>query len=96
MSDCLNHLMKGKPGEIDATLEHVLTVYMVKRTSAAFEKLLADNADNGCMHCSCGLEDDFLCCAGCGIAPLCLAHFRLMVCFGILETVSHWTLEILP
>ena len=58
--------MKGKPGEIDATLEHMSTVYMGKRTSAAFEEPSADNAKDGCMCCGGGLKDNFLCCAGCG------------------------------
>ena len=89
--------MKGKPGEIDATLEHVLTVYMVKCTSAAFEKLLADNANNGCMHCSCRLEDDFLCCAGCG-SVVQGVHFGYILVYWVssfttmLEFVSHLVL----
>ena len=43
-----------------------MTVYTVKCTSTAFEEPSADDANNGCMHCGGGLEDDFLCCAGCG------------------------------
>ena len=66
MPDCLNHLTKGKPGEINATLEHVLTVHTVKRTSAAFDEPSADDADDGCALCGGGLDDDFLCCTGCG------------------------------
>ena len=66
MPDCLSQLTKGKPVEIAATLEHVSTVYMVKRTSAAFEEPSADAADYGCTRCGGGLENDFLCCAGCG------------------------------
>ena len=66
MPDCLDRLTKCKPGEVDATLEHVSTVYAVKRTSPAFEAPSADDADDGCTRCGGGLEDDFLCCSGCG------------------------------
>ena len=64
--DCLSRLTTGQAGEVDGTLEHVSTLMAAKRTLGAFGQPSADDADNGCARCGGGLEDNYLCCAGCG------------------------------